>query len=144
MVLGEGHIPEHRTRLHHLHRLILEGVAPGSIHPDLWREGRRAEVSSDPALLAVELQPRDPPTARAEAVSSVSTVPRGQAQKSRSDTAHHGLMLGMAKRGDWRTTQRFTKTRSSFLWFPVAQVSFGEEDGAGSGERVWDWGTVDN
>lgn len=99
MVLGEGHIPEHRARLHHLHRFILEGVAPGSIHPDLWREGRRAEVSSDPALLAVELQPRDPPTARAEAVSSVSAVPRGQAQKGRSDTAHHGLMLGMAKRG---------------------------------------------
>lgn len=35
---------------------------------------RRAEVSSDPALLAVELQPRDPPTAQPQAVSSVSTV----------------------------------------------------------------------
>lgn len=123
MVLGEGHIPEHRAGLHHLHRLILEGVAPGSIHPDLWRDRRRAEVSSDPVLFAVVLQPRDPPTAQAEAVSSVSIVPRGQAQKSRSSTAHQGLHAGNGKK---------------------AQVSFGEEEGAGSGEWAWDWGTVDN
>lgn len=40
MVLGEGHIPEDRTRLHNLHSLILESIASGPINSDLWGEAK--------------------------------------------------------------------------------------------------------
>lgn len=35
VVLGEGHVPEDWAGLHHLHRLILQGVAPGPVYSDL-------------------------------------------------------------------------------------------------------------
>lgn len=120
MVLGEGHIPEDGAGVYHLHGLILEGIAPGPIHSDLWRR-RRGELIGVQIMhcLKPSFSPGTLQKPR-ERVSSASAVPEARQEGHKATMGLTPVTAMKRERG--RPKQGSQRIPCYFPWLPVPQA----------------------